>query len=801
MATIQGYKRSATKLGTIIQGPVSGMGDNIGPYFASVVKGSEITGWPSAQWPVLLYFSTDHDSTSNPVTGGNGGIFLYCWDGVDPTSWSNWDDIKENPEFSYMSPRPANPIYVDTVEGKQTETPRVKVIGGTVNLYYHNDDIPYVGDFNPTYTTQRTCLATGSDGVNFTRQGVVLTYDPQYEQGIGHTGYAQVEPNPYPQIPFNYITDSLFGGGGVNDTGGGARGLWVSDDGTTFTVYRNFSNNALGRMRGAVPDSGGFEYSYLPQIVTGKREGAYWRCLGTYQKFGVSGIDLKNAEIAEYLLDDDFNLVAGPELTIGLGGSGADDESQCAEPIQFSYNGVVYVIYGGRNAADDTNSLLVASVEEIPNTWNTLGVILGAKTEQYAEDFSDAGGSDPSVMTATNATFDQAFDVGRLLVPYGNTGRAFYSTGVNLSSFDIVDFRFTKLRANDSQVALPKTIGINNAITGGTLVDAVFVRPEPYSANSELNIKFRNSDSLVSNTTANKWWGYADSWRTDQKESQQADQDITIRVDTVNSVVYLLNGFTEVAQADITGLDFNQDFYPFIEMTNTDPANSNQEILQLVKLECHTYPNAKLPQPDTPALTATPQNSAIDVSTTPATGATGYKAFYGQNGVYQEQDLGASTSGTISGLTNGESYDVYMRSYNADGVESEPTSEQNVTPAASVSPVEVNASIANTATAAQAATVYFPVNVNASLPSATTQALSASVTINGQPVTVNASVSGSMTSALPASVTITPAPGEPIIIDAAAGSAYSAGYRANVTIGTVTIKIYPSTHYEIPNYY
>lgn len=42
--------------------------------------------------------------------------------------------------------------------------------------------------------------------------------------------------------------------------------------------------------------------------------------------------------------------------------------------------------------------------------------------------------------------------------------------------------------------------------------------------------------------------------------------------------------------------------------------------------------------------------------------------------------------------------------------------------------------------------------------------------------------------------------GEPIIINAALGSTYSVGCRANVTIGTVTIRIYSGTHYEIPNY-
>lgn len=40
----------------------------------------------------------------------------------------------------------------------------------------------------------------------------------------------------------------------------------------------------------------------------------------------------------------------------------------------------------------------------------------------------------------------------------------------------------------------------------------------------------------------------------------------------------------------------------------------------------------------------------------------------------------------------------------------------------------------------------------------------------------------------------------PLIINASIGGTLTSGYRANVTIGTVTIRIYSETHYEIPDY-
>lgn len=92
-----------------------------------------------------------------------------------------------------------------------------------------------------------------------------------------------------------------------------------------------------------------------------------------------------------------------------------------------------------------------------------------------------------------------------------------------------------------------------------------------------------------------------------------------------------------------------------------------------------------------------------------------------------------------------------------------------------------------------------PLVVNASVGGTVTSAYPASISIGGH-ITINANVGATSTSALPATVTITPAPSEPIIINASTGSTYSTGYRANVTIGTVTIRIYSGTHYEIPNY-
>jgi hypothetical protein len=127
-----------------------------------------------------LYFSTDHDR-------GEGGIWMYVGGG-DPTdagSWKSYDQAVADGDFAYLAEKPAgNPIFVDSVQGRQTETPHANVIEGVVYMTYHNAGAGH---------SQSTLLATSPDGVNFTRingnnDSVILDYDPQKEVGDGHTG-------------------------------------------------------------------------------------------------------------------------------------------------------------------------------------------------------------------------------------------------------------------------------------------------------------------------------------------------------------------------------------------------------------------------------------------------------------------------------------------------------------------------------------------------------------------------------------------------------------------------------------
>ena len=87
-----------------------------GPYYTCLVKMNRVDRFP---YEYALYFSTDHDR-------GKGGIWLYVGNGdpTDPDSWKSYDQAVSNGEFDYLQEKPAdNPIFFDSVQGRQTETP------------------------------------------------------------------------------------------------------------------------------------------------------------------------------------------------------------------------------------------------------------------------------------------------------------------------------------------------------------------------------------------------------------------------------------------------------------------------------------------------------------------------------------------------------------------------------------------------------------------------------------------------------------------------------------------------------
>jgi hypothetical protein len=185
-----------------------------GPYYTCLVKMDEVPDFPC---DYALYFSTDHHS-------GKGGIWLYVCNGIptDPANWKSYDQALADGAFDHLEGKPAaNPIFVDTTQGRQTETPHTNVIDRTVYMTYHNAGAGHC---------QSTLLATSRDGVNFARingdrNSIILDYDSDKDVGDGHTGYFRWRPNPFSGLDCKYVGYSLHGGG--DDFYGS---MWTSND-------------------------------------------------------------------------------------------------------------------------------------------------------------------------------------------------------------------------------------------------------------------------------------------------------------------------------------------------------------------------------------------------------------------------------------------------------------------------------------------------------------------------------------------------------------------------------------------
>ena len=311
-----------------------------GPYYTTLVKMDEIERFPYAY---ALYFSTDHDR-------GKGGIWLYVCSGspTDAANWKSYDQAVADGEFHYLADKPAaNPIFVDTVQGWQTETPHANVIDGTVYMTYHNVGAGHC---------QSTLLATSKDGVNFARingdrDSVILDYDPKQEVGNGHTGYFRWRRNPFAGLDYKYVGYSLHGGG---DDFHGA--MWASNDAIQWEKLQVFDaieghaveGDRIVRRRAIDPNS-----------ITALGDGEYVAICSIGRRS--SGGRARVLELYEvYLADDGKTLTRESRKILGNGPPGAYDEEELDGATTIVIGNTWQMIYVGTRAKAGENTIMGA---------------------------------------------------------------------------------------------------------------------------------------------------------------------------------------------------------------------------------------------------------------------------------------------------------------------------------------------------------------------------------------------------------------------------------------------------------
>ncbi|MBN2310713.1 MAG: hypothetical protein JXR94_17200 [Candidatus Hydrogenedentes bacterium] len=312
-----------------------------GPYYTSLVDMKDVAGFP---YDYALYFSTDHAS-------GPGGIWLYLCNGnpTKPANWLSYDQALAAGAFDYLGERPAaNPVFIDSTQGRQTETPCVNVIGHTVYMTYHNAGAGH---------GQSTLLATSKDGVNFARingdeDSIVLDYDPAKDIGDGHTGYFRWAPNPFSGVDYPFVGYSLHGGG---DDFHGA--MWGSNDAIHWERLQIFDS-----IEGYAVDGDRIvrRRTVDPHSITDLGNGEYL----AIASFGhrSSGGRKRTLELYEiYLAADGKTLTRESRKILDNGAPGAYDEEELDGATTVVIGDTWHLIYVGTSGNAGLNTIMGAS--------------------------------------------------------------------------------------------------------------------------------------------------------------------------------------------------------------------------------------------------------------------------------------------------------------------------------------------------------------------------------------------------------------------------------------------------------
>jgi hypothetical protein len=276
-------------------------------YFPSVVHMTPILG-SAAIDNFYMYFSTDH-------TQGEGGIGLV----TAPHPTGPWTDRGR--------------VYVDTVDGAQTETPCViwNTDTNKFHLYYHNN---FWATGSLTYRSQATCLATSTDGVNWTRyaNNPIVTVAEYEFPGDGHTGYARVY-----RVAGLWIMHHIMGGTNNGHTGVSysRNGInWITDP-RPFAGHMDYADTSYIDRKISICSASSYPFHFRGQLWT------------TFLISNpVSGGVIQNAEIYY----STFNNVRQPSYMIkGLAPGTWDewDSLSISLPWVIEYENKLYMFYEG----------------------------------------------------------------------------------------------------------------------------------------------------------------------------------------------------------------------------------------------------------------------------------------------------------------------------------------------------------------------------------------------------------------------------------------------------------------------
>jgi hypothetical protein len=322
--------------------PPASMSDKnftVGAYYPTLLRMGELEQFP---YEYAIYFSTDHASDE-------GGIWLYLCNGKpsQAAGWISYDEALTAGTFDYLDKKPAgNPIYVDTVCGRQTETPHANIVDGRVYMSYHN----YLGQG----AGQATMMAISDDGINFQRiasddKAIILNPGAF----LDHTGYFRWGPNPFSGVGYQFIGYSLRRGSIDYRSS-----VWGSDDAIQWDELQMINGWKTDR---SIPEDDRFLiwHEFDPTSIRRISEDEYVAicCAGTR----AAGKMERLTELYEvFLAQDGCTQTRMARRILGVGGTGSLDSEECSSSAVTWIDDTLHMVYVGTTGGGTINTVMGA---------------------------------------------------------------------------------------------------------------------------------------------------------------------------------------------------------------------------------------------------------------------------------------------------------------------------------------------------------------------------------------------------------------------------------------------------------
>ena len=262
-------------------------------------------------------------------------------------SWVSYDEAVAGGRFDYLATKPAgNPIFTDSIKGRQTETPHGNVIDGTVYMSYHN--------YFSHNGWQATMMAISDDGVNYKRiydddRAIIL----EPEEFLDHTGYFRWGPNVFSGVGYQYVGYSLRRG-----TVDYRSSMWGSDDALHWDELQMINGWNTDKN---IPEDDRFLiwHEMDPTSVRRTRGNEYVAicCAGTR----AAGKMKRLTELYEvYLAPDGCTQTRMARKIMGVGGGGSEDSEECSSSSVTFIGDSLHMVYVGTTDDGKINTVMGA---------------------------------------------------------------------------------------------------------------------------------------------------------------------------------------------------------------------------------------------------------------------------------------------------------------------------------------------------------------------------------------------------------------------------------------------------------